>query len=256
MPLFFLHGYSFGIVIILQVICAVHCLRSGQDRGWLWIIIFLPLVGTLIYFFTVLFTSRQLKKMQDSLGSAIHPAGSIRKLEANVRFSDTFANRVALADALLAKGETQRAITIYNDSLTGTFSESEHVLAQLSEAYFRLKQYDDVIRVTSKIKSLPQFPRSRAHLHYAISLGYTGQTKAAEAEFQRFKSRFANFEGRYEYGMFLIRQERTQEARELFTTLREEFRQLGAREKRFARSAVRKASRVLRTLTTASPMPK
>ena len=256
MPFFFLHGYSFGLVIILQVICAVHCIRTGQDRGWLWIIIFLPLLGSLIYFFAVLFTRSQLRKMQNSLGSAIKPPGSIRRLEANLRFSDTFANRVALADAYLARGETGRAIIIYKESLTGTFAENEHVLAQLSEAYFRLKQYDEVIRVTEKIKTLPQFPRSRAHLQYAIALGYVGQPVRAEEEFLKFKSRFANFEGRYEYGMFLVRQGRQQEARDLFITLREEFRQLSAREKRFARQAVRKASQASRSLANPTTIPK
>ena len=38
-------------IILIQILCAVHCVRSGRNQGWLMLIIFLPLLGSGAYFF-------------------------------------------------------------------------------------------------------------------------------------------------------------------------------------------------------------
>lgn len=43
------NNYLYYIEICLQVVCAIHCMRQGTQGRWLWIIIFLPLVGCIIY---------------------------------------------------------------------------------------------------------------------------------------------------------------------------------------------------------------
>jgi len=74
---------------------------------------------------------------QSGVGTLINPTGRIKKLEANLRFSDTFNNRIALADACLEKGFTDRAIELYESSLAGNFTENEYVLSKLIIAYFQ-----------------------------------------------------------------------------------------------------------------------
>ena len=41
---FFLYG------IVFQVLCAVHCVKTGRQNYWLWIILMFSLVGCLVYF--------------------------------------------------------------------------------------------------------------------------------------------------------------------------------------------------------------
>src|SRR6476661_2244048 len=185
------------IIIVLQAICIIHCIRKGNSNNWIWLIVFVPVVGAIAYIVTEMFTHGQIEQVQAGVTTVLNPTGKIKKLEQQLKFSDTFNNRVQLADAYLADGQTTKAIALYEGSLTGAFTENEYVLTQLSTAYFRMQRYNDVIAITKKIHKLPQYPCSRAHLQYAMALEQSGNTGAAEKEFKRMKVRFAYFESRY-----------------------------------------------------------
>jgi hypothetical protein len=170
-----------------------------------------------------------------------NPGGSVRKLEENLRFSDTFANRVALADAYLNTGNTDRAIELYESSLTGNFTENEYVLSQLIIAYYQKKRYNDILPIGKKIYNLPQFARSRSHILYAAALGYTGNYDMAEKEFKTMKGRYANYEARYYYALFLAETDRVTDARRLFSEMLGELSHLSSRERRYNRNWFRLA---------------
>ncbi|MDP4262541.1 MAG: PLDc N-terminal domain-containing protein [Bacteroidota bacterium] len=245
--LFFNHYYYY-LIIGLQAICVIHCIRKGRSANWIWLIVFLPLIGCLIYLFTEIFTGRDIQNVQSGMISVFNPGGSVRRLEENLRFSDTFANRIALADAYLATGNTDRAIELYESSLTGNFVENEHVLSQLIIAYYQKKRYRDIIPIAKKIYNLPQFPRSRPHILYAAALGYTGNYELAEKEFKTMKARFANYEARYYYALFLSETSRVMEARRLFSEMLDEVTHLSSREKRYNRNWLRLAKEELSKL--------
>jgi hypothetical protein len=50
----------------------------------------------------------------------------------------------AAGDAYLNAGQTDKAISLYESSLSGAFEENEHVRAQLSIAYFTKQRYEDM----------------------------------------------------------------------------------------------------------------
>lgn len=230
--MFFFNNYFYFITIILQAICVIHCIRRGRQNSWILIIIFLPIIGCIAYIFTEMSAGRELQNLQSGVGSVLNPGGSIRKLEKNLKFSDTFNNRVALADAYLASGHTEKAIDLYESSLTGNFTENEHVLSQLVIAYYKTKRYADIIPVAQKIYNLPQFARSTAHIYYAMALEKTGNIESAEKEFIKMKSKFSNFEPRYQYALLLVRTGRKDEARQLLTEMTSEAAHLSPRERR------------------------
>ena len=237
-----------AVIIVLQAICVIHCLRKGNSNNWIWLIVFVPLVGAIAYIVTEMFTRDQVEQVQAGVTTVLNPTGKIKKLEQQLKFSDTFSNRVQLADAYLADGQTEKALALYESSLTGAFTENEYVLTQLNTAYFQMQRYDDVVAVTKKIYRLPQFPRSKAHLQYAMALEQTGNTIAAEKEFKLMKVRFAYFESRYQYGMFLQRANRDEEARQVFKDIIEEAMQLSPREKRNHRKWINLAKEELKTM--------
>src|ERR1700743_2889247 len=114
----FFNNYFYYITIGLQLICVIHCLRKGNQTTWIWLIVFLPIVGCLAYLFMGVFNKGSVRQMQSGMGTAIYPAGKIKKLEKQLEFADTFNNRVLLADAYLSSGNTERAIQLYESSLT------------------------------------------------------------------------------------------------------------------------------------------
>jgi hypothetical protein len=236
------NSYFYYFIIGLQVFCLVHCIRRNNTNPWVWVILFLPLIGSLVYLFTEVFGENNVRGMQQGLGKMLYPIGSIKKLETNLAFSDNFANRVALADACLHAGQTDRAIALYESSLTGAFTENEHVLAQLIMAYGIKKEYEKLVTTAKKIYNVPQFARSSAHIQYAIALEHVGRKDLAEQEFKKMKSRFSNFEARYQYGLFLERNDRHDEASALFEEILSGKSYLGARERRYNREWLNKAA--------------
>lgn len=245
--MFFFNPAFYTITIILQAICVIHCVRKGNQGNWIWLIIFLPLIGCAVYLFSEVFTRRQMRSVQSGVGEIFSPSGSIKKLEENLRFSDTFNNRIALADAYMAVGQTARAIELYEDSLDGAFAENELGIARLVTAYYREKRYDDVIRIVPKIYKLPQFARSKANILYAASLSNTGQNEMAEKEFEKLNGRFSNFEARYYYAMFLQKNDRYKESRRILVQIVEEIPQLSSMERRSNKEWLNLAKDILKT---------
>lgn len=252
--MFIFSGYFYLIIIVLQVICIIHCIRKGNSNYWIWFIIFLPVIGSLVYLFSEIFTDREIKQVQSGVGAVFNPTGKIKKLEKDLQFSDTFNNRVALADAYLAAGQNEKAIGLYESSLQGNFTENEYVLTKLIIAYFEVKRYKDILPIAKKIYRLPQFNKSHAHVLYAVALDHSGHADLAEKEFAGMKSRFSNFEARYQYGAFLVRNERMQEARILLNEMLQEQSQLSTREKRYNRTWLNLAKEELSKIKDKTPV--
>jgi len=190
-----------------------------------------------------------MHKVQSGIGAVFYPSGRIKRLEEQLRFSDTFNNKIALADAYLVTGETQKAIELYEGSLTGAFTENEHVLIQLVTAYFQVQRYEELIRITKKIYQLPQFSRSHTHVLYAMALEKTGNCEMAEKEFKIMKVRYSYFEARYQYGMFLLRANRIEEAQNIWMEIVNEFSYLSSFEKRNNRVWFNYAKEELKKIT-------
>ena len=229
----FIPGYFYYISLVLQAICVIHCLKRGTQQKWIYLIIFLPLVGCIVYFFTEILPARRNIDVQGGLESLFtSPSGRIKRLEANLKFGNTFNNRILLADAYRMAGRMDEAIELYSTSLTGAFTENEYVINKLIAAYFETKQYAELIVLARKIYNAPQFARSEAHLLYARALDITGDKEGAEKEFKKMKGRFADFAARYQYGLFLRREGRGKEASEILDAIVTEAPHLSPRERR------------------------
>jgi len=230
--MFYNGGQYYYLIVILQAICAIHSYRNGTLNRWIFIIVFLPVIGSIIYLYSEILANSRFRKPNIDVGAVFNPGSKIKKLEDELKFTDTFTNRVKLADAYLDAGQTDRAIELYETSLTGAFAENEHVTAQLVIAYFEVQRYDDAIRIAKKIYKLPQFMRSKAHILYARALEETGNVDLAENEFKAMKGRYSYFGARYEYGVFLMRANRTNDAANIFNEMLTEEPHLTAIERK------------------------
>lgn len=245
-------GYYYYIIVGLQAFCLYHAYQLGTINRWWWIIACIPLLGSGFYLFTEVFSGRRMRGPKIDVGAIINPGAKIKKLEDELKFTDTFANRIKLADAYLDAGQTDKAIELYEASLTGTFADNEHALSQLMTAYYNQERYTEVITIANKISRSQKFNKSRAHMFYAMALEHTGQPDAAEREFKAMKGRYSCFEQRYEYGLFLKRADRYDDARRIFTEMLDEVPHLGAIEKKSGKIWFAKAKDELKTLTPVS----
>jgi hypothetical protein len=246
--MYFQGNYIYYLTIALQAFCAFHSYSRGTLNKWIWLIVFLPVIGSVIYIFSEIISNSRIRTPNINVGAIINPGGKIKKLEEELKFTDTFTNRIKLADAYLEAGMTGKAIELYKASLTGAFSENEHVLAQLVIAYYQQEKYAEVVPLAKRIYKLPQFARSKAHIAYAKSLEQLGKTEEAENEFKAMKGRYSYFGPRYEYGLFLIRAGREEDAAKIFTAMLDEEQHLGSVEKRSNRVWFAKAKEELKRI--------
>lgn len=241
----FLNFPFYGLSIALQVFCVWHCVRRGANQQWIWLIVFLPFAGCLVYLFSEVFSKSGIRRPRPHLAQLLQPGGTIGRLERQVEFSDTFANRMALADACARGGQVPRALALYESCLSGPFQDAEQVYLKLIPLYFDQGRCEEILPLGRALRALPEFQRSRAHLLFAQALEACDQAGEAEAEFQKLQGRFSAFEARYAYACFLLRQQRSAEADELLRVLVAEERQLGSHERREAREWIRKAKEQL-----------
>ena len=251
--MFLFNNYYYYIIIGLQIICVVHCLRKGTQTMWIWLIIFLPLIGCIAYIIMEMVNRNSMQNIQSGMGNIIYPAAKIKKLEKQLEFSDTFNNRIMLADAYLSAGNTDKAIQIYETSLTGAFKENEHVLIQLVTAYYETQRYSDAIKVARKVYKNPAF-HTHGHVLYAMALDKIGEADLAEKEFNTMKGKYSYFEARYQYGAFLINKNRVSEAQKIFKDIVNEFSYLSSFEKRNNRVWYNNAKQELRKINSPSPV--
>lgn len=104
--------------ILVQIACAVHCVRGGRNSLWLMVIIFLSLPGCLAYFIFEILPGlagrREVRAVKRAAVKALDPERGIRLAREAVEVADTAANRIALADALVALGRWGEAIPHYD----------------------------------------------------------------------------------------------------------------------------------------------
>lgn len=246
--------WLYYIPILLQIICAIHCIRNkGTQQNWIYLIVFVPLVGSIAYILMEMLPKRTGGDWRTGLGALfMSPAARIRRLEDNVTLTNTFNNRILLANAYMTVGRTEEAIELYSTSLTGYFAENEYATSRLISAYFSTGRYAELIQLARKIYNSPQFPRSLAHIQYACALELTGEAAAAEREFKKMNGRFADFEARYQYALFLRRAGRNEESRQLLQDIVREGTHLSARERREYYAWIQKSKEELKRPTYSS----
>lgn len=103
--------------ILIQIACAVHCVRGGRNGLWLMVIIFLSIPGCLAYFiFEILpelMGRREVRAVKQAAAKALDPERDLRRTRDALEIADTAANRLALADALTVLGKWDEAIPHY-----------------------------------------------------------------------------------------------------------------------------------------------
>ena len=245
----------YPVVLILQALCVFHCIRRGTQNRWIWIIVFLPFIGSVVYILTEIIQKRHVNSAKGSLLDLVNPSGRIKKLEHNFNFSGTFTNRIALADAYLEAGFYEKAIELYEPVLTGIFDNSEGAIRNLIQAYFKVGRYNDVVKIAPKVTGSLDFSKTPANLYYALALEQLEKFDAAESEFKKMNQRFSNYQQRFNYGTFLARRKRNSEAIEILQSILSEAEFLSGREKSDAGEWIGKAKQECKRLKEAESLP-
>lgn len=224
--MFGLLGYltsPIGLISLgLLVLCVVHAIRTGNIFPWIYVMVFLPGIGPLIYFFMMivpgLFRSRTAQQFQRGAARAIDPNKDFRAAMREVEMVGSVDAKRALAEQLMQRGQYTDAIELYRNALQGQFVTDPALLIGLARAQFL---NGDGAGAQASLDALqaadPKFVSEGAHMIYARALELQGKNEEAAEEYKRLVPYFAGEEARARYATLLAKMGRADEARDLFT---------------------------------------
>jgi len=173
--------------ILIQILCAVHCVRGGRNSMWLMVIIFLSIPGCLAYFVFEILPEltgrREVRAVKAAAVKAIDPEREIRAARDALEIADTAANRMILADALAGQGKWDEAIPHYEQAEAKAPTAVDRAIRlKLAAAHFEARHS---AKARALLESLPpsgaQSDNDRAALLLARLLEEAGENERALA---------------------------------------------------------------------------
>ena len=213
--------YAYILTILIQVAFAVHVVRTGRNFIWLWVIIFVPLVGCLVYFIAEILPelgrSRAVARAKDHLVDTVDPQRELRRRRELLDVSGTVDNRVALADECVEARMFDEAITLYRESLVGIHRTDPSIMEKLARAQFEKGTHAEARAILDDlIRENPDYKSTEGHLLYARVLEALGETDAACKEYEILLGSYPGEEARVRYALLLKQRGDAGRARELF----------------------------------------
>jgi len=211
-----------GLVLLaLLVICVVHAIRTGNIFPWIYVMVFLPGIGPLIYLFMVivpeLVRGRTAQRFRHNAARAIDPNKDYRAAMREVEMVGSVDAKRALAEQLMQRGLFDDAVELYRSALTGQFATDPALLIGIARALFHA---GDGAGAQASLDALqaadPKFVSEEAHMIYARALEMQGKDQEALDEYRRLVPYFAGEEARTRQAMLLDKLGRRDEARALY----------------------------------------
>ncbi|MEX0287570.1 MAG: hypothetical protein AB3N14_00530 [Flavobacteriaceae bacterium] len=237
------------LIIALQGFCVYHCVVQKNNYYWIFAIIFLPVIGSLLYLFMNVFRKSDIDKAQENLTAVINPTKKIRDLEKKFKFSATFENEVRLADAYLEAEHFEKAIDHYEASLKDVFQNDFYVISKLEEAYYFSSNFEKAIYYAEKIKDNSKFNKSKAAFLYGLALEKIADVNGAEEILKGFNAPYSRYMERLELANFYQRRGKLKEAKELLTEIVTEYEGMSKQSYRQNRNLIKKAKELMTTIT-------
>lgn len=202
---------------LVQIFCAVHCIRNGRNSLWLSVIIFLNLPGCFAYFVFEILPGlagrREVRAAKQAAIRTLDPEGDVRLAREAVETTDTAANRTLLGDALAEKGEWGEAVPHYREALAKMPAGDRPAQMKLARA---LLESGDCERARKLLETLPesgsQTESDRGALLLARALQECGEKDRALALYAELGERMAGAEAQCRQAALLIEQGRSGEA--------------------------------------------
>ncbi|MBQ6567904.1 MAG: hypothetical protein IJR93_05850 [Treponema sp.] len=125
---------------ILQLLLIIHIIRNGKPFLWLWLIVFLPYIGGIVYLVMEVLpdlrSGGSVSRMGAAVANAVNPGRPLAELEELVKRQDTITNRTKLADCYLSLARYDEALALYDSCLTGPYADDEVLLVKKIQALY------------------------------------------------------------------------------------------------------------------------
>lgn len=209
-----------ALALIVQVGLCIHCVKTGRDRQWLYLLLFVPLLGGLVYFFVELLPelrdSRTVRQAVGGLARAVNPEGELQRRKEELEISDSVQNRAQLADECMEIGYFAEAETLFDSCLSGHHADDASIHLKKARAQFEQDRFDEARATLEElIRTQPEFRSVDGHLLYARTLEAL-EDPGVEEEYEALRESYPGEEARVRYAQWLEHVGQVDRARDLY----------------------------------------
>ncbi|MBI4725362.1 MAG: tetratricopeptide repeat protein [Rhodomicrobium sp.] len=207
--------------LVIAVGLAIHAMKTGRSQWWLFILLLVPLIGSLAYvaieLIPAMFQTRSAQKVRSNIGTMIDPDKEWRERVKQAELVDSADAKRALAEECERRGLWDDAIRLYKAAATGIFADDPAILLGLARAQLGSGDAAASLDTLHRLEEVqPNLRNQEAHLLHARALEALGRTDEALEEYEAVSRYYAGFEARSRYGLLLLKQGRVNHAREVF----------------------------------------
>jgi hypothetical protein len=215
-----------GLLLVAQVLCAVHAGRTGRPYYWIMLILFVPMVGMITYFLVEILPelsrSRTARIAASGVVRILDPERGYREAYRQVQIAGTIENKAILAEQCLRSGRADEAADLYRELMTGLHATDPDLMLGLARASFEKQDYVQAQITLEKLRATnPEYRSAEGHLLYARCLEMQGHRDDALYEYEALASYYPGQEAKGRYALLLEQTGRTDEAKRLFQEIRE-----------------------------------
>ena len=122
------------VIVVLQVICVIHVIKTGRNQIWIWVLVLLSLAGIAAYLIAELLPDllggRSARRLAAGTARRLDPGRGVRRRAADLDMVETAENKRLLAEEYLELGRIDEAVGLYESALTdrkSTRLNSSHI---------------------------------------------------------------------------------------------------------------------------------
>ncbi|MFO1504519.1 MAG: tetratricopeptide repeat protein [Steroidobacteraceae bacterium] len=206
------------ISYIIQALLIVHCIKTGRNQLWIWVLAMLPFASIIAYVAAELVPdllgSRATRRTVRGMKKALDPEADLRRLAQQAQVSGGIDARVRYAEELLKLGRADEAAAQFQQCLRGLYEHDANLMLGLARAQFAAgKPADARATLDALIKHNPQYRSAEGHLLYARALEAEGDTPRALEEYKVLSGYYPGAEAAVRYAQLLRGQGQRDEAR-------------------------------------------
>jgi hypothetical protein len=239
--------------IVIQALLIVHCIKTGRNTIWIWVIALLSYAGIAAYvaveLLPDLFRSRTAQRTVKGVKKALDPEADLRHYESQARLTGNVSSRQRYAEELVRQGRPAEAVDIYRQTLTGLYEHDADLMLGLARAQFQAGQAA-AARATldTLIARNPDYRSPEGHLLYARALEGEGNDARALEEYRVLAGYYPGAEAAVRYAKLLRAANRHEEARKALTDLLDHAKLAPAHYRRVQEEWLKQAERDLGTV--------
>ncbi len=196
------------LIWLIQLALIIHVLKTGRNRYWIMVLLFMPLIGGIAYLVIELLPefsgSISGQRAVRSVKNTFNPGADLHQHEAAWQQSPNVDNARRYAEALLESGKDDAAQTIVDQALKGLFKTEPTLLLLKANILFTQNHPDNAVATLELLQQHnPDFRSAEGHLLYARALEANGQTDKAVREYSAVAGYFPGVEARYRLALCL-----------------------------------------------------